>query len=89
MYEEEKIAKVVSLMKSSIEPSADSAKPKRAPRRKPAQPASNVFNISSNNGQVANGNISNHHNTVIQTLKTTVEIGPPPRLHRSESAAEI
>lgn len=69
------------MLKSGSEPIADAAKPKRAPRRKAASPASNVVNIGGNNNsiaQVGNGNTYNDHKTVIQTLKTTVEVAPPP-----------
>lgn len=81
MFDEEKKSKVVSLIQGATEPIEESVKPKRAPRSKPAQTAGNAVNISGSNNsiaQVGNGNTYNDHKTVIQTLKTTLEVAPPP-----------
>lgn len=64
MFDEDKKAKVVNLVKESAKPTDDAAKPKRAPRRKAVQPAGNVFNIGGDNnsvGQVAVGDTHHHH----------------------------
>ena len=55
MFDEDKKSKVVKLI-------TDAVKPKRAPRRKPAQPAGNVINIKTGNGD-GNG----IGNTIIKT----------------------